>query len=229
MPILREWDLKLDADKVLWGQGADPAVMRARRPKLVVAAERAIEVGRPLLAPVVLYQRIAVAELRHERLTLVGGGVLKGPLIASQLAGASEVIVALCTVGNGLSPLISERFQADPVGAMALEGLAAAAAEALGEAACQYFDATAAAEGLRTSIPINPGMIGWPLDEGQRQLFALIDGAEVGVTLDASFLMRPLKSLSLIMGLGRDLDRSGQSCDFCTMRETCSYRSRSPA
>ena len=46
--------------------------MRARRPKLVAAAEEVIERGRPLLAPVVLYQRIPVVGLRHERLVLAG-------------------------------------------------------------------------------------------------------------------------------------------------------------
>ena len=27
MPVLRDWELTLDADKVLWGQGADPAII----------------------------------------------------------------------------------------------------------------------------------------------------------------------------------------------------------
>src|SRR5512137_673954 len=141
MPILTDWDLAVDADKVLWGQGADPAVVRARRPKLAALAEAAIEEGRPLLAPAVTYRRTAVTGLQHERLSLAGGGRLSGPLIAGHLAGASEVVVAVCTVGNRLSEYVSARFAADPVGALALEGLAAAAAEALAEAACRYFEA----------------------------------------------------------------------------------------
>jgi hypothetical protein len=223
MPILTDWDLALDADTVLWGQGADPAVIRARRPKLVTAAEKIIEQGRPLLAPTVLYERFSVVELRHERLVLAEG-TLQGPLIASRLAGASEVIVALGTVGNSLSEIISDRFQTDPVGALALEGLAAAATEALGEAACRYFEAIAAAEGLKASIPLNPGMIGWPLEEGQQQIFSLINASTIGVTLGPNCIMQPLKSISLVIGLGHDLDHGGQSCDYCSMRETCHYR-----
>jgi hypothetical protein len=224
MPILRDWNLALDADKVLWGQGADPAVIRARRPKLVAEAEAVIEEGRPLLAPVVLYRRMAVVGLRHERLLLAGGGVLLGRLIADHLAAASEVVVAVCTVGDGLSQPISERFQTNPVKALALEGLAASAAEALAEAACRRFEEIALAEGLKASIPLNPGMIGWPLEEGQAQIFGLLDASEIGVTLGPGSIMQPLKSLSLVIGLGRDLDRTGQSCDFCSMRETCRYK-----
>ena len=225
MPVLRDWELALDADKVLWGQGADPALVRARRPKLVTIAEAAIAEEHPFLAPAVLYRRIAVAGLRHERLLLADGGVLLGPLIARHLAAASEVIVAVCTVGDAVTSIISERFQTDPVGALALEGVAGAAAEALAEAVCRHFDALALAERLQTSIPLNPGMIGWPLDEGQPQIFSLLDASEIGVTLDpGTYLMRPLKSLSLVIGLGRDLNPTGQTCDFCSMRETCRYK-----
>jgi hypothetical protein len=225
MPVLRDWELALDADKVLWGQGADPARVRARRPKLVAIAEAAIEEGRPYLSPAVLYRKIAVAGLRHERLLLADGGILQGPLIANHLAAASEVIVAVCTVGDAVTSVISDRFQTAPVGALALEGVAGAAAEALAEAVCRRFDALALAEGLQTSIPLNPGMIGWPLEEGQAQIFGLIDAAEIGVALDrGTSLMRPLKSLSLVIGLGRDLNSTGQTCDFCSMRETCRYK-----
>ena len=114
MPVLRDWELALDADKVLWGQGADPAIIRARRPRLAALAEAVIEEGRPLLAPAILYRRIPVVGLRHERLLLAGGGVLLGPLIAGHLAVASEVIVAVCTVGDGLAQTISERFETEP-------------------------------------------------------------------------------------------------------------------
>jgi len=224
MPVIRDWELPIDADKVLWGQGADPALVRARRPKLVALAEAVIDQGRPLLAPAVLYRRFPVVGLRHERL-LLDGGSLSGSLIADHLAAASEVIVAVCTVGDGVTGVVSERFQTDPVGALALEGLAAAAAEALAEAVCRRFDALALAEGLQTSIPLNPGMVGWPLEEGQAQIFNLIDATEIGVALDpGTYLMRPLKSLSLVIGLGRDLNSTGQTCDFCSMRETCRYK-----
>jgi pseudouridine-5'-phosphate glycosidase len=30
MPILKDWDLIIDADQVIRGQGADPAVIRSR-------------------------------------------------------------------------------------------------------------------------------------------------------------------------------------------------------
>ena len=228
MPILRNWDLALDADKVLWGQGANPAVIRARRPVLATVAGEVIPDGMPLIAPALIYRRIPVVEFRHERLVLAGGGSLLGPAIASHLATASEVIIAVCTVGGALSARAAEVFEQNPVRGLALDGLASAAAEALAEAACRHFDDIASGEGLAASIPLNPGMVGWPLLDAQQQVFSLLPADEIGVTLNSSGLMEPLKSLSLVVGLGRSeaAGSAGRACDFCTMRETCRYKER---
>lgn len=224
MPVLKDWNLTIDADRVLWGQGADPAVVRARRPALVGIAERAIAEGLLLLAPAVFYRRLQVKGLLHERLTLADGGMLMGPLIGRELGRASEVVVALCTVGGALETKATEEFNADPVRSLALYGVGSAAAETLAEAACRHFETLAAAAGLRTSVPLNPGMIGWPVLEGQSQIMALLAGEDVGVTLTPSGFLLPLKSLSFVLGLGADLSHDGCPCDYCSMRETCRHR-----
>jgi hypothetical protein len=47
------------------------------------------------------------------------------------------------------------------------------------------------------------------------------------VTLSPSGLMQPLKSVSLVVGLGQAGElSSGRACDVCTMRETCRYKER---
>ncbi len=227
MPVLRDWDLALDADKVLWGQGQTPAVVRAVGPSWRSSRRPLSRRAAPTWCPPCSTIGSLSWGCGTNVCCLDDGGLLQGPLIASHLAAASEVIIAVCTVGDAVTSAISERFQTDPVGAPALEGVAGAAAEALAEAVCRRFDAMALAEGLQTSIPLNPGMIGWPLEEGQAQIFGLLDATEIGVSLDpGTYIMRPLKSLSLVIGLGRDLNPTGQTCDFCSMRETCRYKDR---
>ena len=234
MPILRDWNLALDADKVLWGQGADAAIIRARRPSLVTIAERALVEGCPLLEPVVIYDRLPVVALRHERLTLASSRpegsrtytYLAGPLIALHLAAATEVWVAVCTVGESLTKYADALFTADSTRALALDGLASAAAETLAEAFCRRVEETAASEGLQASVPLNPGMIGWPLEEGQGQVFGLLDPSPIGVQLTPSGVMSPVKSVSMVIGVGHEMARAGQSCDYCAMRPQCRYRDR---
>jgi hypothetical protein len=226
MPILRDWNLEIDADMVLRGQGANPHIVRARSPALVALAEQALVAGLPLLQPAVVYRQLPVESRRHERLTLAGGATLTGPLIAQHLGAAERVVIALCTIGEALEQRVSALFARDPTSALALDGLGSAAVEALATAACHHFESLAAAEGLQTSLPLNPGLTGWPLADGQRQIFALLDGRQIGVTLTASSLMLPRKSTSFVLGFGHSLVSAGQPCDYCHLRETCRYQER---
>jgi hypothetical protein len=99
-----------------------------------------------------------------------------------------------------------------------------AAVEALANAACKHFEVQANALGLKSSIPISPGMVGWPVDEGQPEIFAILEPAQVNVSLSEHGLMTPRKSLTMVMGFGTEMQTSGKTCDYCAMRETCRYQ-----
>ncbi len=224
MPLLRDWELNLDVDLVLRGQGADPAVIRARRPALAAAAEQALHEGLPLLDPSVAYAVYPAEGLRHERLSLQDDRHLAGPLIAQHLGAAEEVVIIVCTIGDQLEQRVTDVMPSDPVRALALDGFGSAAAEALAAAACSRFEQEAAIRGLQTTIPLNPGMVGWPVAQGQQQIFSLVDAQQAGVTLTGGGMMIPRKSISLVLGLGKDVRAQGKPCDFCNLRQTCRYQ-----
>lgn len=227
MALLSHWDLDLSTDDVLRGQGADPVVIRSRRPALVAVAERALEAGLGLLQPRVAFTRLRVTGLRHERLTL-DGGLLQGPLIAQHLGAAEQVIVMVCTIGERIDAEVARYMEDDPSFALALDGLGSAAAEALAAAACHGFEVEAAGTGLKASLPLSPGMIDWPVPEGQEQIFALVDAAEAGVHLTQGGMMVPRKSLSLVLGLGPELEAAGSACAYCSLQATCRYQDHYP-
>lgn len=224
MQVLRDWQLELDADKVLRGQGADPAVLRARNPRLMDLAARALAEGQNLLDPAVAYLNLPVQSFRHEKLTLEGGAALSGPLIAQHLGGSSEVVVMLCTVGDRIEDPIREALEADPPFGLALDGLGNAAAEALATAASNHFEAEGEIRGLHPSLPLSPGMVGWPVEEGQGQVFRIMGGNPLGIVLSGGGMMIPRKSITLVLGLGPHLERAGRACDYCNLRETCRYQ-----
>jgi len=224
MPVLTDWVLPLEVDLVLRGQGADPAALRARSPAAVEAAERALRDAGPLLTPRVAYGRFPVREVRHERLILNGGLSLHGPLIAQHLQGASSVVVAVCTVGDWIDEAVSAAFDGDPVFGLALDGLGSAAVEALATATASRFESEAAGEGLEATIPLSPGMVGWPVEEGQPELFALLDPAGAGVRLTSGWMMIPRKSVSFVLGIGPQVRTTGRTCDYCSLKETCRYQ-----
>lgn len=219
-----KWEPAITIDDVIRGQGADPAVIRARSPHLVAVAARALEEGMSLIQPRVLQKRFPVQALMHQKITLGGGLTLEGELVARHLASAQEVVVVVCTIGSELEEMVSESMAGDIVYGLALYGVGSAAVEALANTACRQIELAAGERGMQATIPLSPGMIGWSVEEGQSQVFRLVDGEEIGVTLNPGGVMVPLKSLSLVIGLGANLVAGGRTCDYCTMKETCRYQ-----
>jgi hypothetical protein len=224
MEIQQNLDLVFDVDAVLRGQGADASILRLRRPGLVKVAEEAMQESFSLLRPRVVYQELSVQGLLHERLLLEGGRKLESKLIAQHLAGSDRVVVMLATIGEELEQQVSRIWDANMVYALALDGAGSAAVEALANAACQYFEKQAAESGLQASIPLSPGMVDWSVSQGQPQIFQLLGEVGALVQLTPSYIMVPKKSLTMVMGFGANLQSSGKTCDYCSMRNTCRYQ-----
>ena len=115
-------------------------------------------------------------------------------------------------------------FAEDPALGVALDAFGSAAVDLLGIAMCQRVDEQAEAEGLQTTVPLSPGLVGWPVASGQRQIFSLLDAAPAGVSLTEGYMMVPKKSTSMVIGIGPDVEHAGESCDYCSMAATCRYR-----
>ena len=224
MPILNIQDLDFDVDAVLRGQGADPGVIRSRSPRLVEIAERALNEGRAFLKPQTLYRELDVEALRHEHLILEGGLTLSGKLVSEYLGSAERAVLILCTVGDALETHVTGVFKDDSVYGLALDGVGSAAVEALANAACKYFEDQAIGLGLHTSIPLSPGMVDWPVEVGQPEIFAILEPAQINVSLSHYGIMTPRKSLSMMLGFGPTMQTSGRTCDYCAMRTTCRYQ-----
>lgn len=216
--------LVIGVDHVIHGQGIDSAHPSARSPQLVRLAQRAIEIGQSLIEPTAVYRYLEICEVQHEQLHLAGGHTLQGALIGQHLSRADAVVVALCTIGHKIDPAITASFKTDPAFALALDGFGSAAVEALANTVCRNLEREAADRELRTSIPLSPGMIGWPVDQGQPQIFSILDSQSIGISLNDTCMMTPKKSLSFIIGEGPNLETKGNTCGYCAMNETCRYQ-----
>lgn len=225
-PGMQVWLDGLDADSVLRAQGADAARVRARSPRLVAVAERTVREGLPLLDPRLTYCLLEVRLREPGRIVLEGGETLTGPLVARVLSSASSVAVVAATVGARLESRVSRMFGLDLPYALALDGLGSCAVQALSLSARNLVRELARREGLRATAPVSPGMEGWPLEEGQKEIFRLLDPVVSGVRLTSGGWMLPRKSLSMVFGLGAAARDSGETCDTCTGRNSCPYRNR---
>jgi hypothetical protein len=173
-----------------------------------------------------LYDVLPVHERCHHTVVLEGGAVFEGTLAARALAGATEVALAVCTIGPALEAQVSELFIAgNSLRALALDGAGVAA---LGEISRMIYERIcddATARGLRAGMRVSPGQEGWPIEQ-QRVLFDLVPAQEIGVRLTESCLMLPCKSVSFVTGLGPEMRADAAACDFCSKREHCHWRSQ---
>jgi len=217
-------DLRIGVDAVLRGQGADPVLIRKRSPRLAAIAQTAIDKSLHLIKPKVIKRRFEVIRLAHNSLEFDGGKYISGSQIIDHLAGASEVVIVVCTIGEEINIYASQVMNEDIVQGLAIDGVGSAAVEALGNAVCREIELEAASRGLSTTTPLSPGMIGWGIAEGQPIIFDLLEPSQQDIELTPSCLMVPRKSLSMIIGIGPDFRSDKKICDYCSMRNTCVYQ-----
>jgi hypothetical protein len=75
-------------------------------------------------------------------------------------------------------------------------------------------------------LPYSPGYCGWHVT-GQRRLFDRLEPQRIGVTLNSSCLMQPLKSVSGVLVIGpSSIHEFDNDFDFCALCSTYQCRAR---
>jgi hypothetical protein len=222
MYLSKNLNITLSANDVIRGQGADPQIVRTKKPLLLKVAERALVEGFGLIHPMTLTTENVVLEHRHERILMADGVALTGTLVTQHLSGAQRVVVAVCTIGPELEVATVQLFDQDPLYALALDGLGNAAVENLAQQVCGNIAKQVEAEGLQASSPLSPGNPEWPVEVGQPQIFRLLNPSEAGVSLTSGGMMIPKKSVSFLVGVGPEMTQTNM-CSICSLKETCRY------
>jgi hypothetical protein len=223
MELLEDFRLSLSVDDVLRGEGADPDIMRTKKPSILKAASSALREGIINLHPVALIETNRIVEHRHERIVLQGGNELYSPLVARHLAGADQVVAVICTIGPQLENLASSWMEENPLLGLALDGLGNSAVEAVGQQVCMRIGEQAQIIHMTASTPLSPGETEWPVEVGQPQILTLLDPARAGIALTSGGMMIPKKSISFVVGIGPEMTQT-DPCDLCSLRERCRYR-----
>ena len=222
-----DWIIHLDVDAVIRGQGMDPAAVRARSPRIVVAAEKAIEASRKFIEPFVLARDFAISAHGPEGLLLEDGQLPCGPEIAARLAPAHRLIVVAATVGEAIDDYAVDSFADDPMFALGVHGVGSAAVEDLAMQACRALRLEADGSSPGCSILCWPGSREWPNAAAQEQIFKLLAAGEeyanvIGLT--PSHLIRPAKSLSFAVGVTAGPHTEDEACETCGLIPVCNFR-----
>lgn len=140
---------------------------------------------------------------------------------------AQHLALFVATVGDGPSDRIGALFKAgEPALGYALDVIASEATNMLADRLSLRFLGMLRdrhGENAETRVlPYSPGYCGWHVS-GQRKLFESLHAGKIGVTLNDSFLMRPLKSISGVLIAGPGIVHRFRPvypfCDDCTTHE----------
>lgn len=183
---------------------------------------------RSLVEPLVLWQEI---DLEGFLEVLRGDGDTDDETPVEEVTrSADRLALFALTLGAGLSDRIGFLFRSsDPAAACALDAVASQGAERAVDVACTLFRASCGGRpgGLKV-LAYSPGYCGWHVT-GQRRLFQVLGPGRIGVTLNSSCLMQPLKSVSGVLVAGSReahvFERRFQCCAACPTQE-CVQRMR---
>lgn len=156
----------------------------------------------------------------------MAGIPLPGDAITRHLDGCAACVLLGVTLGFEVDRLISAAGQTAPYRALLLDACAAAAAEDLAELAEEALRRLPELADYGKIRRFSPGYGDLPLAL-QPALLNLLDARRViGLTVGASLMLSPVKSITALIGLtlsGCDtLHEKG--CATCPMRDRCLYR-----
>jgi len=224
MLLKNNWILHITEEQIIRTQGADPEIIRLRKPTIFRTASQALELGIPLVKPVVVNQSYAVKRITHTGIVFGNDSRIISSLVSNELKNAYTIIFFVCSIGHELETLARQISAEDPVLSMALDALGSAAVEQLIMEVCQRYEFEASEKSEFVSQPLGPGLDGWSVLEGQPLMFNLVDAESAGIHLSESMLISPIKSASFILGISRTPFQTGSTCEYCNLKETCRYK-----
>jgi len=194
--------------------------------KMKVLACDMLAEAKTLVEPAFTYAVHAVASIDSQKgLQLKRGSYLEVPLEEKDPQTVSLAAV-VCTLGPQLEDKTHRLMQqGELLTAMFLDAAGVAQLEKLAHNARQHIKAKVAKNGLFTGCPFGPGYNDMPLD-AQTGLFDHVDAKGIGVRLNESGVMLPMKSISFWLRITRNkkaAEDHGYKCRKCDM-ENCLYR-----
>ena len=181
-----------------------------------------------------LVVREAQPRLVIRRFALAPDGALAGTTLALQgddvramLAPCREAVLLAATLGAQSERLLLRAQARDAARALILDAAMSAAIEAVLDGQEAALREELAAQGLYLTDRFSPGYGDMPIAQTREICEVLSAQRAIGLTVSASGVMIPRKSVTAVMGVSAvPVARLPSGCEGCAARDTCALRRR---
>jgi hypothetical protein len=154
------------------------------------------------------------------------GNLKCGPKIAKQILGSDSFALFVTTAGNSFDAWIKSKARGgDVLSEYLCSSIGSVIADKAADVIQEEINHNAFIAGKGITNRYSPGYCSWHVRE-QQGIFDLLPADKIGVTLTPSFLMKPIKSISGIIGIGKDKLPGPYMCDMCNMTDCQVKRAR---
>jgi hypothetical protein len=138
-----------------------------------------------------------------------------GKIVVTQLKNSISAAIYVCSAGSGITDMARKtEGEGDPMLGYILDVIGSVTVNKACEKIYGKIEEEMAITGMNVSDSYSPGYCDWSVSE-QQQLFSLLPPLFCGIKLSESSLMHPIKSVSGIIGIGKNLEKKGYQCFWC--------------
>ena len=162
--------------------------------------------------------RIEEGNFVSDGVNILGIELNTGATINYLLKNSKRFAIFAATAGNSFQELINKvKKEDDILKNYLLDMVGTCIAEKAGDRLEEYMEKEIG-DVMHTNR-FSPGYCGWRLTE-QRKIFKLLGDNPCGISLSEVCLMMPIKSISGIIGIGKNVSRKKYACSYCEL-ENC--------
>jgi hypothetical protein len=149
-----------------------------------------------------------------------------GKLVTSFLRKSTYLAVFVGTCGAATESLSKQLMnEGNTLEGYIVDLIGSEMAEEIIEQLHDHLEIQANRAGYQVTNRYSPGYCNWPVSD-QHHLFSLLKGETCGIELTPSSLMMPVKSVSGMLGIGREVKKVAYKCRYCDDKD-CVLRGKS--
>jgi hypothetical protein len=161
----------------------------------------------------------------RKSITVQGVEFFTNTIVTKHLEKSSAVALFVCTAGSEISRWAAAfNDVGQSIHAYIVDSIGSIAVEKAMDVVQARLESELRQSGLRITNRYSPGYCNWDTAE-QKKLFSLLPEGFCGINLTDSMLMKPIKSISGIIGIGKDVTYRKYTCNFCKDKH-CLYRNK---